>query len=282
MVQPQLLTPDSTLLNGMATILITPLVTQAGIDQGTGNLIATVSGPVVANAGTLTVIVTPVSGLTNVANITDAVLGRNVETDNEYRARRAETLQIAGAGTVEAIRSRLLALTGVTAVIVFENETLIPDMDGRPPKSFEAVVQGGDQQAIADLLWQVKPAGILTDGSIETDITDSQGQTHEIRFSRPTPVPIYVILNLSVNINYPSNGDLGAVEAIVASGNALGIGKEVVTIPYLISSIAPIQGIEDAQLLIGTSPNPTSSDNIPMAPNQVPLFDSSRVQVNHV
>jgi uncharacterized phage protein gp47/JayE len=282
MEQSEFITPTNTLQAGMSVVNIAVIIMQAGIDQGVGNVTAVDTGPTLANAGTLTVIVTPISGLTNSINVIDATLGRNVETDNEYRARRQVTLQVAGAGTLEAIRSRLLSLSGVTAVIVFENVTLITDPDGRPGKSFEAVVQGGDDNAIANLLWQVKPAGILTDGTITVTITDSQGQPHDIHFSRPTNVPIYVILELSTNSSYPSNGDAGIRQAIVNAGNALGIGKEVVPIPYLIASIAPTPGIEDANLYVGFSPNPTLSDNLPIAPNEISAWDTSRVSIVHI
>lgn len=282
MVQPQFQVVSNTLVNGMTVITLTPLITVPGLDQASVNVTAVSTGPTLANAGTLINIVTPISGLNAVLNITDAVIGRNVESDNAYRARRALTLQIAGAGTFEAIRSRLLSLTGVTAAILFENVTLIDDPDGRPPKSFESIVQGGDDQAIADLLWQIKPAGILTDGSITKTITDSQGQTHEINFSRPTDLLIYIEIDLSVDAEYPLSGDAAVIQALVDSGNSLGIGTNVIVIPKLIASIASIPGIQDAVLKVGLAPSPTLSDNIVVAPNQIAIFDTSRVSVNHV
>src|SRR5260221_13941560 len=50
---------------------------------------------------------------------------------------------------------------------------------GRPPKSFEAVVQGGSDDDIANQIWLTKPAGIETFGNVNNGngvpITDSQG-----------------------------------------------------------------------------------------------------------
>jgi uncharacterized phage protein gp47/JayE len=270
---------SDTLVATSTPVVVSVTVTQAGINQGIVNVTCTSDGPTVANAGTLTVIVTPVTGLTSALNITDATVGRLTENDNQYRARRALTLQIAGAGTFEAIRSRLLELSGVTAAILFENVNDIPDTDGRPPHSFESIVQGGDQDAIANLLWAVKPAGIQTDGSILTTITDSQGQPHPVRFSRPTDLPVYVAVTITKNSNFPANGAAGAAQAIVDAGNALGIGKEVVVIPYLISSLASIPGIENVVLNIGLSPGPVTDANIPVAPNEIADFDLSRVTV---
>jgi uncharacterized phage protein gp47/JayE len=283
MVQPQFDIPDNTLEAGMSVVNVTTLITQAGIDQGVGNVTAVATGPTIANAGTLIVINTPVAGLTAVLNIIDATLGRNVESDNAYRARRATVLQIAGAGTFEAIRSRLLALSGVTAVVMFENVTLITDPNGLPPKSFEATVQGGDDQAIGNLIWQIKPAGILAFGDIPITITDSQGQLHIVSFSRPIAVDIYVKVQiLSDPTKYPLNGDAAVRQAIVNSGNALGIGAEVVVTPYLYGSISSIPGIENAIIYVGLAPNPTSGANIPITLNQISVWDTSRVTVVHL
>lgn len=283
MVQPQISVATTGLVDVSSNpVIIVPAITTPGIDQAVVSATATATGPTVANAGTLNVIVNPVAGLTAVVNALDATVGRGAETDNAYRARRAQELQIAGAGTVEAIRSKLLQVTGVTAVIVFENATNIPDLDGRPPHSFEAVVQGGADQDIRNTLWAVKPAGIQTDGSVDGTITDSQGLVHDVKFSRPTDLELYVIVQLSVDSTYPANGDTVAQESIVNAGNALGIGQEVIVIPKLISVLAPIQGIQDATILIGTSPSPSSSANIPVDANEIPVFDTTRTSVVHV
>lgn len=283
MIQPQISITTSGLVDVSSNpVIIVAAITTPGIDQAVVSATATATGPTVADAGSLTVIVNPLAGLTAVLNTLDATVGRAAETDNAYRARRAQELQIAGAGTVEAIRAKLFQVAGVTAVIVFENATDIPDLDGRPPHSFEAVVQGGDDQDIRDMLWAVKPAGIATDGSVDGTIIDSQGQTHDIKFSRPTDLDLYVIIQLSVDDTYPANGDVVAKQSVIDAGNSLGIGKEVIVVPKLISVLAPIQGIQDATILIGTSPSPSSSANVPVGANEIAVFDTTRTSVVHV
>ena len=60
-------------------------------------------------------------------------------------------------------------------------------------------------------------------------VTDSQGFAQTIKFSRPTTVDIYVEVDLTVDSNlYPANGDDQVEAAIVAYGDALGIGTDVV------------------------------------------------------
>lgn len=283
MVQPQFTIPENSLLTGgSAAITISPSTQTAGIDQASVTVVATQNGPTISNAGTLTTIVTPFSGLTAVLNTQDATLGQNVESDNAYRLRMTQQLQVAGAGTLEAIRARLLKVSGVTAVIVFENVNDIDDVAGRPPHSFEAVVQGGDTPTVAETIWEAKPAGIETFGNTSQTITDSQGQTHDIEFSRPTLVPVYIIANITVDANYPATGDATVQSLLADYGNSLGIGQELIVIPKLISQIANVPGIQDAVLLVGTSPSPTTPDNITPSAFEVLSFDTSRIQVNHV
>ena len=272
---------DENVLSSAATpVEITANQTQVGINQATVNAIALEVGPTQAPAGTLSVIVNPVGGLDRVLNVTDANLGRVVETDNELRARREETLQVAGSGTPEAIVSRLRDLVGVEDAFVFENQTEIFDMDGRPPHSFEVVVNGGETQEIIQLLWEIKPAGIRTVGSINGTAIDSSGQPQSINFSRPTNVDIFLEVDLTIDPqNFPANGLAAAESALVTQGNAFGIGGDVVVIPTLICALNSIPGIVDIDVRIGTAASPTLDQNIPIAVNEVPVFDTSRTTV---
>lgn len=85
-------------------------------------------GTIAAPANTLTVILTPVAGWNSLTNPQAGITGRDQETDAELRLRRAQSLHLLGAATVEAITSRLLQeVPGVTSVIVFENVTMTQD-----------------------------------------------------------------------------------------------------------------------------------------------------------
>lgn len=277
--QPAILIDSNTLVAGGPAVTITVQTLTEGVNQGQVNATAQSTGPTLAPAGTLTVIETPVAGLNAVINLVDAQAGQDLETDEELRARRAATLQVAGAGTVEAIRSRLLALTGVTSVIVFENQTLITDISGRPGKSYECVVAGGDDQEIYETIWASKPAGILTYGSMPGSVVDSQGFTQPVSFSRPTDKPVWVELDLTIGALFPVNGIAAVKQAIVDQGNLFGIGQEVVTIPTLLCAVASIPGIRDVVIRVGFAASPVSDANLPIAANEVPTFDTARVSV---
>lgn len=283
MAQPLFTVATNTLLTGgSAAITITPTITQAGVDQANVTVTATSKGPTVANAGTLVNILTPVSGLTNVLNTQDATLGRNVESDNAYRVRMAQSLQIAGAGTMPAIRERLLTVAGVTSCLIYENVTDITDANGIPPHSFEAYVTGGSDAAIAAMLWQVKPAGIRTFGTSSFVIVDSQGVSHTMYFSRPQQIDIYLAITLTVSTLFPANGTTLVENALAAYINGLGQGGEVIVNPMLIAQLASVPGIDDSVILIGTAPGPTLPDNIVIQPFQQAFTQTSFMTITTV
>ena len=166
------------------------------------------TGVILANAGTLTVIETPVSGLNATDNLLDGVLGSALETDPALRIRRKEDLSIAGAGTVEAIKARIAQeVASVTVVKVFENRT-DATVSGRPPHSIECVVYGGANQDIGDKIWEVKPAGIQTHGNIPVDVTDSEGNNQVMKFTRPTAKYAWVDVEITKNSEetFPTDG----------------------------------------------------------------------------
>lgn len=244
-----------------------------------GSVEAVNTGPVAALAGTLTEIVNAVSGWSTVENDLDATKGAAAETDAAFRSRRVAALQGLGAARFEAIRGGLLALTGVTQAFVFENDTNVVDGSGRPPKSIECLVQGGTNQDIYDEIFDKKAAGIESYGTLSGTATDTQGNSHTIKFSRPTAINIYLEIDLTTNADFPTDG-LDLVEAgVLAYGDQLQIGEDVIVFPVLIGSFDDVPGIEDVAIRIGTAASPTLDDNIVIAETELADFDSTRITV---
>ena len=241
---------------------------------------------IVALAGTLTTIETSVSGWDSANNALDADIGRAVETDTALRIRREQSLQIAGAGTVEAIRARLLEITGVTGVKVLENDTDITDGSGRPPHSFESVVSGGDEQEIADEIWEVKPAGIQSHGDISKTVIDSQAVSHTIKFSRADDIFLHVRITLTKSLeeSYPTDGDQAIIDGVVELGDTYDIDDDVI-VQQFFGPVYEIPGIVDAVIEIATSatsggpPGAFQTTNLAISDTEIAVFDSTRVTI---
>ena len=238
-----------------ATVISVVETTPGAFPQVNVGVTAEETGEVQALAGTLTVIETPVSGWTSVTNALDADIGSAVETDQELKLRRLQEIAIAGKATIEAIRSALLAITDVTVVVVFENNSALEDSEGRPPHSVDIVVENGDDTEIGEKIFDVVAAGIETIGSITEVITDSQGFAHNIRFSRPDNINIWVEIDLTVDSDiFPVDGDEQVRDLIVAFGDSIGIGNDVIVFIQLICSFGTVPGILDVVVRIEAAP----------------------------
>lgn len=239
------------------------------------------TGPLLAVTGTLTVIETPVSGWAGVDNLVAGSTGLPLETDAELRTRRLESLRIIGAGTVESIRARLLNnVADVTAVAIFENREDIT-VDSRPPHSFEAVVSGGTDQDIADMLWATKPAGIQTYGTENVDVTDSNGDLQTVYFSRPISVPVWVdvVVTEYTEETLPTDWVAQIKQAIYDYGAALALGKDLIIQRWYVP-IYSVPGIASATVRHAiAAPPPWSTSNIPIGSTSVAAMDLTRITV---
>lgn len=273
---------SNTLKESSVEIDITISTDTAGIPQGSVSMTATEKGDIVAAYNTLIVIDNAVSGLDSTYNTDDVIEGRYKETDNAYRIRRNSSLQISGNATVEAIRSNILQnVDNVISVTVIENDTS-EIVDGLPPKSIEVIVLDGLDQDIADKIWETKAAGIETHGDESRTVTDSMGIDHDIKFTRPTSIPIYIDLNdFTVGSTYPSNGDDQVKDALVAFIDTLSVGDNVVVYPKLIGAIDSISGILNLTIAVETSADPTADDNIIIAATEIATLDKTDIVITY-
>ena len=179
-----------------------------------------------AAAATINHIATGVAGWTGVTNAEAASPGIDADTDPVLR-RRAE-LELQGAGTTpaEAIRAALLRVPLVSEVVVWENTGYVVDADGRPPHSVEAMVRGGDSAAVAAVLWGAKARGIATHGATSVVVLDAQGQAQTVRFTRPTDVNVWTVVQVSVNARLDP-GDAAIQTAVREAFATLGTGELV-------------------------------------------------------
>ena len=194
-----------------------------------GLTLATLTGAIQVPPNSVTSIIQGTAGLTSVTNPDAYDVGRDEETDEELRIRVLEGQAIRGTATVDAIIDELSVVTGVTSVSVYENDTMVVDGDGRPPKSFESFVTGGTDQDIGDAIWSVKAAGIEAFGTTDVFVLDRNKNTHTVSFSRP--VGVGVISGVFYNA-LPDGFTQFEFESAVADEiynfiNALGTGEDI-------------------------------------------------------
>ncbi len=238
------------------------------------------TGPKVAIARSITVIETPVSGWSSVINVLAATQGVDVETDGELRIRRENELAASGTTTIDAIRTALLAVDSVTSVSLFVNNTDTTDPDGVPPHSIEALVQGGSSQDIVDALFANVAAGIYTHGSNFGTAVDSEGNSHTIHYSTPTPINAYIDITLTYDATlYPADGDDQIKTAIVTNGGKVSPGKDIVA-SQIKAWCFTVPGVLDVSLAkIAKTPSPTTETTVAIAAREIANYLTSNIAV---
>jgi uncharacterized phage protein gp47/JayE len=226
------------------------------------------TGAISALAGTLTEILTPVTGWETFTNIGNATVGLELENDIDFRIRRDALLSATGNGSPDAIKANVLELDNVTNTLIFVNNLNDVDIDGRPAKSFELVVLGGDPDEIAEKIWEVAPAGIESYGTTTKTVIDSQNVTQTIKFSRPTEVPIFIEITIETDTSFPTDGEDQISDALLAyfADNAkIDIAEDVVR-TKLFSVVYSIAGVTNVVTIkIGKTEGGVVESDISMA-----------------
>jgi uncharacterized phage protein gp47/JayE len=245
-----------------------------------GSFQAEDTGVLVALAGTLSTIETPVAGWSGVNNLLDATVGTTIESDAALRIRREQELSAQGNAVQDAIRGDVLEVDGVTACTVLLNNTDLTNSSGLPPHSVEVIAEGGTDADVRAAIWGSLAGGIQPYGNTYGTLVDSQGNTQPVPFSRPVPVNIWVIINVNVDATqYPSDGDAEVKTAVLNGGNSLPSARDV-TSSFLASKAFGVPGMLDVtSCLIGTANPPVASTTIGIALRQISSFDSSRITV---
>lgn len=245
-------------------------------------------GPVVANAGTLTVINPAITGWNSITNPTDATPGTLEEADDAYRQRQATEQTASGSSTVDAIRADVLKVAGVEQALVFENTTLVTNVNGVPGKAFEVVIYDGPSptaanNAVAQAIWNSKPSGAETFGSVSGTALDAQNDPRTVNFSRATVRQIWVEFDVQViPQDFPVDGVNLIRQAAVAKGNTLELDEDVIALAIRASALT-IPGVRDVTgFRIGLAASPVGTTNLTMGVRDIAKFDTSRVVVNLV
>jgi len=241
-------------------------------------------------AGSITIIVNPNPDITAVTNPERTQGGREKETDAEFRDRMDQAVAGGGAASLDALRGALLRLENVRAAAVIENNTIQTDSAGRPPKSYQAYVLGGDDQTIAKTIFDKGAAGIESYGDISVEVTDLGGYPHIVKFSRAEEVALKIQVDVTKNDSYPADGDDLIRSALVryvggedggSYYNGLNMGAPVVY-TRLISAVYSVTGVEDVVIRVGTG-GTMGTENVHIEPFQVAQVKAEDIEVtSHV
>ena len=219
--------------------------------------------------GTITELVDSIVGVNDtVTNEAETAEGREVETDHAFRARYKRSVQHPGQATAGSVEAAIMDIPEVWDAYVRENDTNVDyDLEGLliPPKSIYPLVHYGDDEEIAQVIYDNKAGGIQSFpgdslNSTVIPIEDSKGNVHNIGFDRPDSVEIAI--TAEVRIDEEFDGDFSAIEDVLEDYiNRRGISNDIIY-TKLIALIQNFTGVKEVMVLTvsadGASPVETN------------------------
>jgi uncharacterized phage protein gp47/JayE len=229
----------------------------------------------IAEAGTLTVIATPVSGWNSVTNVAAATAGLDIEQIAALRIRREQALSVGGSRTRGAIRSKLLRVPGVLSAEVFENTSNATDSNGVAPHNIRPVIWDGSpaaagDDAIAQAIWDHKAEGILSQGTATGTAQDAVLGPVTVLFDRATTSTVTV----TVGIQSATGVATADVKAAILAAMPTRVGQEV-TFNKLAASVFSVPGVDNRTSF---TVNAGSSD-LPAVQNLIYLLTGDTIVV---
>ena len=255
-------------------------ITTAGGVIGVGGTVdvpfrAETLGPVSAVSGTTWSILTPVTGWSTTTNALDAELGRNQQTAAELRAEIRRSLR----GGL--LRRSLLRLDGVTSCRVFENDTDTPDSLWNATHWVEAMVVGGTELDIVNVIALRLAPGITTFGTDSGTETIS-GFDETINYSRPIDTNVWIEVDITPGEGFDP-ADPAAFEDFVEEQLALwgdanhDPGDDVATEEIRSEVLRNVVGKVTLAVRVGTSNPPANTTIQTILDRRQAAFDTSRI-----
>lgn len=228
-----------------------------------------VNGPIVCPIGALGTIYQAVFGWESVTNLTDGVIGVDVESASAFEARRAASVAVNARSILDAVQGAVYAVDGVLDCYVTENvEAYIVTIGGisLAPHSLYVCVSGGAATDVANAIWTKKCPGCGYNGNTTIVVPDPSplyvppAPTYRVTFELPTVKDFAFLVVIKNNVGVPANARALIQDAIVAAfdgedgGQRAKIGSTVFASRYYanVAVLGRWAQIVDIQLGIST------------------------------
>ncbi len=204
--------------------------TEAGTIPVSGSITLTfaclVPGPIPCPADTLNQIYQSIPGWDSINNVSDGILGNNVESRQAFEARRAASVALNSIGSLPSVLGAVLSVPNVIDAFVTENDSNSPQTIGGVslyPNSLYVAVVGGAAQAIGQAIWSKKAPGCTYNGNTTVNVQDTSAgyvppyPTYAVSFEVPPPLPILFAVNIVNSTQVPANAATLIQNAIISA-----------------------------------------------------------------
>lgn len=239
--------------------------------------------------GTITEIVTVITGFDSVENLILPTYGRLQETDVELRHSYLAKSAIRSTRMIDSICSQLIDnVANVESATGYENDTDDTDSEGRPPHSVEIVVDGGDENEIATVILDKKAAGIQTFGDVTVNVATEYGDTVPISFNRPEYVYVWMKITLDADSSHlPTNYANLTIDSVVSDAADLHAGDNMLSQVFNDGIYATVGGVTYVNIQCATTTNPNyvpasteyNKVNVSVSSRQKVVVTDTRIEV---
>lgn len=248
-------------------------------------------GEVIIANGLIKELVTLGTGITEVWNDIAPAPGRFEADDVEARQNFVKRCAIRSKTMIESITSEIYnTVDHVKSVAGYENDTEFQDEEGRPPKSVEIIVDGGEDGEIANIIYTKKTNGIRAYGNITMDVADTFGNIHKIGFSRPDYLYVWmkvIITGKPGKVMAPNYVQL-TQDSILDDSADIQVGDSVYMQTFLTNIYAKVVSVSMVEIKVFATLDekytPQDEDyatsNIYVSNRQKAILDVSRIEVS--
>ena len=247
-----------------------------------------VGGAISCAENTLTTIITTTPGWDTINNPADGVIGDNVESDAELRARYKEFVNNNASGTINALISAVRAVDGVLDCAGAENPTGSAISVGGytiQPNTYALSVLGGANSDIAAAMYEKHSMAAQT-GNTTVTYTDSETEvSYNFSIVRPTELNYLFKVTLANQMSLPTNIDELVKDAIYEDfyNNRVRINSTTYASRFYNAVNSIFDGIEIVSIEVASQPAGGSvsayGNSVTCNLDQYPALDKDNIQV---
>ena len=247
-------------------------------------------GPIAIGAGSCTKIITVIAGWDTVTNAVAGIPGQLIETRQEFEKRRVVSVAQNSHGSRLSLQGAVAAIENVVDCLVLENKNKYSMMIQGvyvAAHSVAVCVYGGNNDDIAETIYNKLDAGCGTNGNTSVSYTSEDGVVNTYQIVRPIPVNVYVGVTTNQTSTTNENVINDVKQAIYDdflgndpnSGNTRrGMGQIIYASSFSVATIKTAGVTDLVSIMISRTPSPLLN-SITMQANEEPVLSLDNITV---
>ena len=242
-------------------------------------------GPIEFAQNTITRIETAIYGLASVSNASAAEPGVARETDTQLRFRMLKSQGRASASTL-GIFTAVSELDGVTYTYCDDNKKDVVDKSMQP-HSYLLIVDGGDEDEIANAMLSYSPAGIdshqpliSASATMKTPYNPANRQQVPVYFYRPVDTALKVKVIIQEDPKLPPDHEKQIKDALIDYISDLEVGTKIIA-SRLYTPINSVDGFEINSVQVAKKAG-TLANEVILQPFERPSLIAADIEIQVV